>query len=370
VGSVLGQGGARIVHFKDANGINTTLSLAGPGSATLQFNGTGVTQTLSKQKVMTVTGSNLSLSSVAITGATAATNLNITGTGGSGSIAIGSITSDASLRSINATRAALSGNLSVTGTVGRVAMASATGGVMSVSGTSGTLTLAIGSITNETISSGETLSVQSTTLDPSSISAPSITRLAVKQDLNANITTGSIRQVTAGTISPGTWSITGAVTAITAGSISGLSLNAASIGRLNSRADITNSQVATSGNITVVAAASFSGTRVYAGNPTLAGTGLPAAFPTSASITTVTIGRGGFSNSIIGAASLGRVNLNAVTTQPSGTPLGVGAHQMQALTTTVDGKRLALSRVSSQSSVTAALTKAGITPNNLQIDIV
>ena len=370
VGSILGKGGAKSVRYQDADGTNVTLGLTGPGSATLEFSGTGVTQTLSKQGVLSVTGSDVSLSSISLAGANSTTTLNITGTGGDGVVPVGTITSDGGLRTINGTKVSLTGSLSAAGSVGKIAIGSASGGTMTLSGTSGTLTFAVPTLSGETINFSQPVIVQSTTVSGSTITAASISRITVSKSLSADITATSVGTTTAGTISSSAWNVSGAVGNITAASINGLSLSAGSLGRVTSRADITNSQLMSAANIAAVAAATFSGSRVYAGNPTVAPNGIPTAFPTSASIASVTIGRGGFSNSIIGASVIGHAALSGVTTQAGGAAFGVAATQFSSLTATVDGKRLSLGKTSTQGAVTAALTKAGITPNNFEIEIV
>jgi hypothetical protein len=139
---------------------------------------------------------------------------------------------------------------------------------------------------------------------------------------------------------------------------------------MTDRGAATNATVNSAGSITAIAALSMSGTRIDAGDPTLDASGLPTAFPTSASIRTVTVGRGGFSNSAIGAASLGNVTLGAISSNNGGTPFGVGASQIALLTATVDGKRLTVRKPASEADVAAAESKAGITPNDLVIRIV
>jgi cyclophilin family peptidyl-prolyl cis-trans isomerase len=377
VGSVLGTGGARQIRFTDADGTRTTLALTGPGAANVSFNGTGITESLSKAGVLTVSGSGLSIAAVSLTGTSAGSTLNVTGAGGNGLVEIGSITSDGNLRTINATRGALSGNLTIGGTVSRVALNSATGGTIAISGTGGAAALAIPTATGEAVASSQAIaSVQSSSWVAASggasaqFSAPSITRFAVTHELNADLVSGNVGTVTGGSITASTWSLTGALTGLSAGSITGLDLTAASIGRITDRGAATNDNVSSAGNITAIAAQTFSGTRIDAGDPTLDANGLATAFPTPASIRTVTVGRGGFTNSTINAASFGNVTLGPISSSNGGTPFGVGTHQITLLTATVDGKRLTLRNPASESDVTAAESKAGITPNDLVIRII
>ena len=79
---------------------------------------------------------------ISLTGTSAASTLNATGVGGNGLVEIGSITSDGNCER-STPRACLSGDLTIAGTVSRVALNSATGGTITLSGTGGSATLAI-----------------------------------------------------------------------------------------------------------------------------------------------------------------------------------------------------------------------------------
>lgn len=377
VGTVLGPGGARQIRFIDSNGTQTTLSLTGPGNANVQFTGTVLSNPLSKAGIMTVTGNDLSIGTVALTGTTAASTLNITGVGGDGLVEIGSITADGDLRAINATRGALSGDLTVAGAVSRIALDTAMGGIIDLGGPGGSATLAIPTVTNETVDSSQAIAaVQATSWGAANgqgsaqFTAPSIARFTVKGNLSAELVSGNVGTVSAGSITASSWTLSGVLTSLSTGSMTDVALTAAGVGRITDRGAATDDTLSSGGNITAFSALSLTGTRIDAGDPTLDANGLPTAFPTPTSIRTVTIGRGGFSNSAIAAASLGTVTLGAISSSNGGTPFGLGAEQITLLTATVDGKRLSLRNPSSQSDVTAAESKAGITANDLVIRVV
>jgi hypothetical protein len=84
----------------------------------------------------------------------------------------------------------------------------------------------------------------------------------------------------------------------------------------------------------------------------------------------VRVGRGGFSDSAIAAAALGNVNLGTINIGAGSFPYAIAAHQVSLLTATINGKQLILRRPASQSDVTAALGKIGITSSNLGINVV
>jgi peptidyl-prolyl cis-trans isomerase A (cyclophilin A) len=370
--ATIGKGQARIVRFTDLNGVASTATLAGPGTAKFTFNGSGIATSTSKGGVETVTGTPTSIA-VSTSGTTAASTLTITG-----APTIAGLTSDGDLGAVNASRATLNGSLTVPGSISRVVLGAASGGTISVGGSGRSLALSVGTASSEAVSSAEAISSLTGTSwttvselgSPSTISAPSIGRLSVKQAMNANVSTGKLGQATVGSITPSSWSVTGAVGGITAGSIMGLNLSAGSIGRIADRGDAVNSVVNSAGNIGAVSALGITGSRFYAGGPTNDGNGIPTAFPTAATINSVIVGRDGFGNSVIGAAALGRVSLNAVGSINAGTPFGVAAHTISFLSATVDGKRFSATRVTSADQVAAALTKTGITSNDLVIRIV
>jgi cyclophilin family peptidyl-prolyl cis-trans isomerase len=377
-GTVIGPGGARQIRFTDADGTRTTLALTGPGSASVQFNGSDITPSpISRAGVMTVTGTGLSIGSIALAGTSAASTLNVSGAGGNGLVEIGSITADGDVRAINASRGALSGDITTVGSVGRIQLASATGGTITINGTGGTLALVVGTATDEAVNSSEAIaSVQSTSWAASAgapspaFAAPSVGRLTVRQELNANVTAGNVAAVNAGSITASSWDVSGALTSLTAGSMTGLSLSAGNIGRINARGVATNVTVDSAGNIASVSAQGLSGSRIEAGSPTLDSNGIPTAFAASGTLSTINVGRFGFSNSVIGAPSLGRVNLGATASANGGTPFGIAGHSIAMLLARVDGKRLSLRNVSSADQVDAALTAAGITLNDLVLRIV
>jgi cyclophilin family peptidyl-prolyl cis-trans isomerase len=371
--ATIGKGAARVVHFTDPNGVAGTATLAGPGTATFTFNGVGITTSTNKAGVETVTGTPSSIT-IATTGTTAASTLSITG-----APTIAGISADNNLGAVNASKASLSGSLTVPGSIGRILLGAASGGTIMVNGSARPLTLSVGTASSEGVNSSEAIASLTagswTTVSelgsPSTISAPSIGRLSVSKTLNAHIaTTGDLRQANVGTITTSTWSVSGAVGGIAAGSITGLNLSAGSVGRITSRGDATNVVVNSTGNIAAISAPGLIGSRFYAGGPTNDASGIPTAFPTSAAINSVIVGRDGFNNSVIGAATLGRLNLGNVPSTNGGTPFGLGTHTIASLLAKVDGKRFSVARVTSEDQITAAEAKAGITANDLVVRIV
>ena len=331
--TALGAGGAKQIRFTDADGTVTMLTLTGPGSATLNMNGTVASQTLAKNKILTVTGTGLSVASISATGTTAASTLTITGHGGNGIVSLGGLNDTGALRSLNAHNTDLAGNTTINGGVGSVNILSASSGTLS---------------------------------------STAIGHMIVKNDFAENVSASSVGTFTAGSIAGGTWNVSGNVGSVTAGSISNWTANVGTLGKLTSKTTIASSVVHSAGNVGTVAASTIMGSTIFAGVAALpGGQNLPAAagdFAAPASITSVR--SKAFSNSDIAAQTLGRLTVGAVTTANAGTAFGVAAHTIQALTATSGGKTLRLKNAASQADVTAALTASGFAPGDFLARII
>lgn len=331
--TALGAGGAKQIRFTDADGTVTTLMLTGPGSATLNMNGAVASQTLAKNKILTVTGTGLSIASINATGTTSASALTITGHGGNGVVELGGLATDGALKTLNAHNTDFAGNTTINGGVGSVNI---------LSGSSGAL------------------------------SATAIGHMVVKGAFAENLSAASIASFTAGSITGGTWSVSGNAASVTAGNIANWTANFGTLGKLTSKTSITNSVVHSAGNVGSVAASTLTGSTIFAGVAALpGGQTLPAAasdFAASASITSLRTKT--FVNSDVAAQTLGRFTLGQVTTANGGTPFGVVGHTLQALTATSAGKTLRLKNVTGAAEVSAALTASGFAAADFLVQIV
>lgn len=124
----LGAGSARIVRFVPSGGGAGQISVTGPGSATLSFAGTGLTQT-TKHGIVTISGAEQGVA-VATTGTTGASTLNLTGRG---ALTLSGVTADGSLRAINAPGATLTGTIAVAGSIGGITLAADKGTITAAS---------------------------------------------------------------------------------------------------------------------------------------------------------------------------------------------------------------------------------------------
>lgn len=351
---LIGSGAAKAVQFTDPGGTQAIVVLSGPGTASVSFNGTGLTQSGNARGVI-VNGSGVTLGTITASGTTTGSTLVITTRGRRG-ISAGGIAVAGSLSAIRAPGVAVVGDISTSGWVHQIQLGSAQDGTISVNaprGGGGTLLLSIGSASNESIVSGVRIdSLQAgqwvNTTTAQSIHAPQIVNLNVKGAFAPNLSLSgtpsvlALKNFRAGSISGGTWSIGGNVGAIAAGSIAhgwvanltgsansitvshdaAVNLTASTLGNVNVRGSlfsssiqllnpltpmgfdlkslsvggaIQSSTIRSTGSIGAINAAQILSSRIYAGLvPLPAGQGLPTAltdFGNVAQIKSVTLRR-------------------------------------------------------------------------------
>jgi hypothetical protein len=188
---------ALALKLTDTAGNRATLSLTGPGIGT-------VTQTNG-------------MTEVTVTGTTSASRVLIVGKGSP--FDFDTITIAGPLAGINMSNAALIGGLAVAGSVTNVTLPSiGTGGGATVPITLGAgapVTLALGNVQGVTLTSAAPLrSLSANAWQGGAIVAPSIGTLTIKGALNADVQVsggGKIQSSYVGTLSGGTWAISGGI---------------------------------------------------------------------------------------------------------------------------------------------------------------
>ena len=244
---VVGMGAARSIQFTDPNGTPATIFVAGPGSANVTFNGTGITQSATATGV-TVNGTGVTLSTVQASGTSAASVLHID-VKGRGTIGSGSISTDGVLGSLHAPNVLVSGNITAGGWVHFIQVAGVQGGAVTIGAarnSSASLIANLGSVDSESLTSA--IPIQSlnasqwtnTSSAPIGIQSPQIQSLNVKGSFTAGLTlTASGKAPELGTfrtgdITGGTWNLAGNVGTISTGTISGLTASiGGTIGAMN-----------------------------------------------------------------------------------------------------------------------------------------
>jgi hypothetical protein len=428
VSVLIGGRAAQGVQYIDASGVKATVKIVGPGNATVTFDGTNITQTSGPAGIL-VSGSSVTLSSIITTGTGLYSALHIT-TFGAGSVTAGAITTAGVMAAILAPHVVLTGDLTTGGWVHQIVLAGAENGTMSIgpSHIGGGLNFSAGFVNNEALTSSiriNALTVGQWT-NPSgpslSIQAPQIVKLTAAGAFNANLTVGgavvsSLGTFTAGSLVGGTWNIAANVGYVHAGSISPgwtgfvgrsistlniagaatMTLQAASIGRLASGGDLTDSSLTFTeplapnaddirmlsvggeildstidaiGSIGPVIATRMVDSQLYAGVlPTLVTThGLPSVatdLVTASNIASITLRRSGdasFVNSDIAAFTLGPVILGRVTLTNGSVPFGVAGASIRSISLSdfVTGKTVQLSPVTSTAAFNSALGAKGL----------
>jgi cyclophilin family peptidyl-prolyl cis-trans isomerase len=348
--ATVGAGAAKSMTYIDADGTTGVITLKGGGTATVEFNGTDLSQTTTKTGIEIV-GAGQSVADISTTGTTAASVLTLLTKGGTKEVNVGGL-GTSSLKSFVGTGVTLTGDVTASGSIGTLTIAGAQSGT---------------------------------------VSAASLGTAAVSGDFSDNLTLTaggvSLARFTAASVSAGTWTIAGSVGAlnvnkedlsatISAASITKLqvkgNLNAATVDLTSAGDDInslaitgsiTGSLINGAGVIGVMSALSLVNSEIYAGVGNLTtGQILPDSFTDfvhDESIKSVrlkiTPGSNSFSNSAIAAANIGTLSLGTV---PTGAP-GVAADTVGVLSATTN-KRFSVRKITVSTDLATILTKDGV----------
>ncbi len=334
VGSfVAGAGGNKAVVIQQGNGTQVTVSVHGPGSASLSVSGTNLQQNTARKGILVLSGTDLAVANITTTGTTSASTINIQTKGGTRLATIGAINTDAAIGTLNGKAVDLSGNLAAGGSIKNLMLHSASNGTITIASGATPATIKLSSAaTNESLNSASPINnLQVPSWDggsntTSSITAPSIGVFNVKGDL-ANTTV----------------TLNGAGTELK---------------NLNVRGAMTNVLLNASGNLGVITTGSMSGSHVFAGVGTLpAGQPLPnftTDFVANDSIKTVHV-KNTFSNSNIAAESNGNLSLGKIQTTHGGQTFGVAGHTISAVvgTDTTTNKKISLKKLAATTDSTS-----------------
>ncbi|HET6251789.1 MAG TPA: peptidylprolyl isomerase [Tepidisphaeraceae bacterium] len=371
----VGSGAAKSITYKDSDGTTGAIALKGPGQASVLFSGSNLAQTTNKNGTVTITSTSASISSITTSNTAATSNLTLTTKGGTKQINVGDITTD-SLKSITGKGVNLAGTLSATGGIGSVSIASANGGAITLPSI-GTFS-ATGNVSDNITLSG-------TGLDLAKFSAGSITG-------GTWLVSGSVKTITAGSVSNWSPDFTGSVSsmtvnkgdlsaAITAGSIGTIhvrgNLSSATIqltgagsdlGNLSVNGQITGSLINAVGNLGKISAATLTNSQIYAGIAALPSgqilPNFPSDFATNQAITSVKLktARTGdsFFNSAIAAQTLGTLSLGTVLQDNGGITEGVASEDIKSLTGIFGRDHANLKNITSATDTMTILAKENV----------
>lgn len=322
----IGAGGYKSITWHAAGGAKATITLTGGGSASVDFVGDSISQSI-KSNAVTLTGSNITVAGVGATGTTSNSILNVKG----GKVSIGIISTDGSFKSIQGTGVTLTSSVIVVGTVGQISVQRVTGGTFEF----GSATNAVIKVAGNATFSLLAKSVQSVTVGGS---------LTGTEFVFANSTQGSATDL-------GTLSVKGAITGLKI-------ISGGSLGNI-SAAKLVNSTI-------------FSGVgNLGAGKPLPTST---ADYVADNQINSIKLkkvaGAVSFSGSEVSAENLGSLVLGGVLLSNGGTAFGLSAMKYSFLSFAAgaSGKTIKLNNVTSQSQVTAALSNVNL--HDFEVNVV
>jgi RHS repeat-associated protein len=312
-----------------------------------------------------------SLKSLKVTGSVNASTITLTGA----AAALGKL---AALGTLTVTGSVSNSTISALGTVGTVtvggqfltdSLSAAVLTKLSVKGavdstlsvTGGTLTATVGSLTGGDWTIGGAISSLTTgtiAAGWTGVVTGNIGTLTVKGDLDGSLTARSIKSLkVSGNINASTITLTGS--AATLGKLSAL-------GALAVTGTVSNSTISAGGNVGAVTVGGMNGSTLYAGI-TSGTTGLPTAgdINAAASILSFTSkGKTPFAASDIAAETIGALTLENVTTANGGTPFGVATHTLKSFSLQQPRQKAVVWRAKQSTAVFNTL------PGDLHVDLV
>ena len=347
----IGAGAPRSYTFFATDGTRTTISLQGPGTATLDFSSSQLITLPTAPTGTPVPGRQLS--AITTDGTTLASNLLISTSLRSQVVFAGSITTDAPIGVISAPTTNLTGPLSLPQGARQINLLSANGGSITIGdGGNGPVSLLLGQVSNETISS-----------------AVPISQLSVRQDAGMTLTAPSVGAFTVGrTLHDSTLTLTTPWAA-----------NVLDLANLNAMRGINNVVLASAGNIGAIAALEMTNDSIFAGvGPLAAGQVFPTAadFIATASIGSVRLGvpvlAPSMVNSVIAASTEGALTLGSIQTSNGGIPFGLAAHSIRTVSGTdrTHGQSFVLSNLNSPAAVTGQVAAKRLNLLDFMIQIV
>jgi hypothetical protein len=344
----IGSGAGNSTSFYAIDGTRATVSIQGPGTATIDFAGSTTISIPSGSNFANVTGEQLS--GITLSGTSAATTLSISTKNRSETLTVPSISADSLVGAINAPTINVSGDVSLPQGILRMTMGSANNGTITI-GAGAPAALVLGQADHETINS----------------TVP-IGRIHVGQDAGIILTAPSLASLYVG----------GSLHDSTLTLMAGYAAGASDLGTLTSVRAMVNVVIATAGNIGTVAALEMSNDSIEAGVGTLAsGQVFPASadFVATASIRAVRLQQpllsNSFANSFIAAYQINALALGAIQTSNNGSAFGVTSHGITTLSGTIlPAQSFVLRNLNSESAVEAQVTSERLNLGDFVIQIV
>jgi cyclophilin family peptidyl-prolyl cis-trans isomerase len=380
-----GAGNPKSVSVPDADGTVSTITIKGAGTAQVLIKGSGISQTNNRGRV-SVSGNNVVLDTIAMTGTDGSTSLSISSKGGSiGGVTVGGISADGTARSISAKGVTITRGMSTTGAVGTVTIAGATGAVLNFGGdfSDAPVTLSLGAlsdsglIVNSAVKSLKLTSAIDTDSTPDPIGTGALQKASIAHDLAEPFSASNISSLSVG------GNLTGDITVDQIGKLSvkgnmsdatlTAQLSAAdfpdsgtanaktnlAIGSLSVSGAVANAAVKTPGSVGSISTGSIAGSLITVGAPAL--TTLPTAVSDLAAPATLNVlkVKGTFSGTSVIARFLGKASVGTLQTSNGGAAFGFAADTIASLSGTTDaGQRFSVRSADTQAEADAALSGA------------
>jgi len=343
---------AKFAQFVDAEGNSDIFSIKGPGTATINFEGSDLAATTAKGGGQLVGGSGIGITSISVTGTNSHTSVLFSlarRTAAHAPLPVGGLTTDGPV-------GALSGNIDITGAatiggaLGKVSVSGLDGG------TSTSLTASsIGSLT-DLGNLGESISVSG-----------AIGKVIVKGTVTGSISGGLITSLTVG------GNITGSTITLGQPFIQRHS----DLGKLTVAGTVSASAINAAGTIGPVAVGALSDSSIEAGVTLPSGVGNNGGLPTALSeftsdATISSVKASSTAGTDIAAFTIGKVALGSVQTNNGGVPFGLAGATIAQATgiASLNGKKFNFKKLNNEATVAADLAKLGITGTDFTITIV
>ena len=363
------------------SGSSATITLSGPGSATVDFSGDNLSISSNGSQLI---GGSASVASIAATGTTSASTLSITPLGINALATLGPISTDGSFKAIIAPRANLVGDLSVAGTIGSIAFDNMNSGTITLGSAGAAVNLTLRNATDETLNSAQPIGGlaigqwYSSTSTPTTITAPQIDSINASRQFSANLSIGSggLKSVVTRNIPDGTWNVAGPVGRIYSGRDIQVNLTATTINSILAMNNLNNVVVNAADDIGSISAGSMMNSSIYAGvGPLPPGQRLPESatdFTGSAAIRSVNLRSrfkiSSFSNSSIAAPTLGQMSLGVTVFTNLGQTQGLAADTIGSLSGSDQATKKIFSLL--HPTTLAKLTQMGINVGDFELEII
>lgn len=344
----IGSGARNSYSFYATDGTRATLSIQGPGTATIDFSGSSTISIPSGSNFANVTAEDLS--GITLSGTSSATTFSISTQFRSETLAVPSLTADSALGAINVPTTNLTGDVALPGGIRQMTVGSANNGTITIGG-GAPPALVMSQTDHETVDS-----------------SVAVRQIHVGQDAGITLIAPSLANLyVGGTLHDSTLTLTAAYAA------GALDLSSANIVGVMS-----NVSIVSYGNIGGIAALEMTNDSIEAGVGTLAVGQVfptPSDFVATASIKSVRLGEPllskSFINSSIGAYQINALALGAINISNNGSPFGVASHDVTSLTGSVSpGKLFVLRNLNSAAAVQTQVTANRLTLGDFTIQIV